>query len=547
MAHDTTLRPSEIKDILLREIEAADLRSLDVEEVGSILEVKDGIARIYGLKQAMAGEMLEITSSETNARITALALNLEEDNIGAVILGDWLHLKENDEVRRTSRVLEVPVGPELVGRVVDALGRPLDGLGEIHASTTRKVESPAPGIIVRQPVKVPLQTGLKAIDSMIPIGRGQRELIIGDRGIGKTAIAIDTIINQRGQGVICVYVAIGQKASTVAAVVERLREAGAMEYSIVVAASASDPAPMQYIAPYCGCAMAEYFMYHEGRDTLCIYDDLSKQAAAYRQLSLVLRRPPGREAYPGDIFYLHSRLLERAAKLRDDPGVVDGTMIFRPGGSLTALPVIETQAGDVSAYIPTNVISITDGQIFLEADLFYAGVRPAINVGISVSRVGGSAQIKAMRQVAGRLRLDLAQYRELEAFSAFASDLDAATKRQLERGARTVEVLKQPQYQPVPVEQQVMIIYAVTNGHLDDVPVAAIREWERGFRDFAHAQFPQVGDRIRTERALSQQTEEELKRAIGEYKRLRGDGQAAAGTPAAAGVPTARQPAAAAR
>jgi F-type H+/Na+-transporting ATPase subunit alpha len=517
MATETTLRPGEIKDILLREIEAADLHDLDVEEVGTVLEVKDGIARIYGLKKAMAGEMLEITSSETGGVITGLALNLEEDNIGAVVLGDYLQLKEGDEVRRTARVLEVPVGQALIGRVVDALGRPIDGLGDIAASTTRKVESPAPGIIVRQPVKEPLQTGIKAVDSMIPIGRGQRELIIGDRGTGKTAVAIDTIINQRGTGVICVYVAIGQKASTVASVVEKLREAGAMEFTIVVVASASDPAPMQYIAPYTGCAMAEYFMYNEGKPTLCVYDDLSKQAAAYRQLSLVLRRPPGREAYPGDVFYLHSRLLERAAKLREDTGVVDNREIFRPGGSLTALPIIETQAGDVSAYIPTNVISITDGQIFLEADLFYAGQRPAINVGISVSRVGGAAQIKAMKAVAGRLRLDLAQYRELEAFSAFASDLDAATKRQLERGARTVEVLKQGQYTPMAVEQQVMIIYAVTNGFLDTIPVAAVRDWERGFHEFMSHQFPQVGERIRTEKGLSKETEGDLRRGIEQY------------------------------
>jgi len=384
---------------------------------------------------------------------------------------------------------------------------------------TRKVESGAPGIIVRQPVKEPLQTGIKAIDSMIPIGRGQRELIIGDRGTGKTAVAIDTIINQKGQGVICVYVAIGQKASTVASVVERLRGVGAMEYTIVVVASASDPAPMQYIAPYCGCAMAEYFMYNEGRPTLCVYDDLSKQAAAYRQLSLVLRRPPGREAYPGDVFYLHSRLLERAAKLREDAGVVDGSNILKPGGSLTALPIIETQAGDVSAYIPTNVISITDGQIFLEADLFFAGVRPAINVGISVSRVGGSAQVKAMRKVAGRLRLDLAQYRELEAFAAFASDLDAATKRQLDRGARTVEVLKQGQYQPMPVEQQVMIIYAVTNGFLDDVPTPNVRAWERGFLDYMAASFPQVGDGLRQAKDLSKELEADLRRGIEAYKK----------------------------
>ena len=519
MATETTLRPGEIKDILLREIEAADLHEFDVEEIGTVLEVKDGIARIYGLRKAMAGEMLEITASETGNVIVGLALNLEEDNIGAVVLGDYLQLKEGDEVRRTARVLEVPVGHALVGRVVDALGRPIDGLGEISTSVTRKVESDAPGIIVRQPVKEPLQTGIKAIDAMIPIGRGQRELIIGDRGTGKTAIAVDTIINQKGTGVICVYVAIGQKASTVASVVEKLKSAGAMEYTIVVAATASDPAPMQYIAPYSGCAMAEYFMYNEGKPTLCVYDDLSKQAAAYRQLSLVLRRPPGREAFPGDVFYLHSRLLERAAKLREDAGVVDGVNILAPGGSLTALPVIETQAGDVSAYIPTNVISITDGQIFLEGDLFYAGVRPAINVGISVSRVGGSAQVKAMKSVAGRLRLDLAQYRELEAFAAFASDLDAATKKQLERGARTVEVLKQPQFQPMAVEDQVMVIYAVTNGHLDDVALPDIKAWERNFLDYMKAQFPQVPDRLRTEKALSKETEGDLKRGIEAFKK----------------------------
>jgi F-type H+/Na+-transporting ATPase subunit alpha len=526
MATATSLRPGEIKDILLREIEAADLRDLDVEEVGTVLEVKDGIARIYGLSKAMSGEMLEVTASETGEKITALALNLEEDNIGAVILGDYLVLKEGDEVRRTQRVLEVPVGPELVGRVVDPLGRPIDDAGEIHATHTRKVESQAPGIIVRQPVKEPLQTGIKAIDSMIPIGRGQRELIIGDRGTGKTAIAVDTIINQKGTGVICVYVAIGQKNSTVAAVVEKLRQSGAMEYTIVVVAGAADPAPMQYIAPYSGCAMAEYFMYNEGKPTLCVYDDLTKQAAAYRQLSLVLRRPPGREAFPGDVFYLHSRLLERAAKLREDNGVVDEN-ILKPGGSLTALPIIETQAGDVSAYIPTNVISITDGQIFLEADLFYSGVRPAVNVGISVSRVGGAAQIKAMKTVAGRLRLDLAQYRELEAFASFASDLDAATKRQLDRGARTVEILKQPQYQPMPVEKQVMIIYAVTNGFLDTLPVADIKGWELGFLDFAHAQFPQIENSIRNDKAMSKEVEADLKRAIEQFNKSRGTGKAA--------------------
>ena len=527
MATETILRPGEIKDILLREIEAADLGELNVEEVGSVLEVKDGIARIYGLAKAMAGEMLEVTSSETGEKITALALNLEEDNIGAVILGDYLQLKEGDEVRRTARVLEVPVGHELVGRVVDPLGRPVDDGGPIKTKNTRKVESEAPGIIVRQPVKEPLQTGIKAVDSMIPIGRGQRELIIGDRGTGKTAIAIDTIINQKGTGVICVYIAIGQKNSTVAAVVEKLRESGAMEYTIVVVAGASDPAPMQYIAPYSGCAMAEYFMYNEGLPTLCVYDDLSKQAAAYRQLSLVLRRPPGREAFPGDVFYLHSRLLERAAKLRNDDGVVDGKVILKPGGSLTALPIIETQAGDVSAYIPTNVISITDGQIFLEADLFYSGVRPAINVGISVSRVGGSAQIKAMKSVAGRLRLDLAQYRELEAFSSFASDLDAATKKQLERGARTVEVLKQPQFRPMPVEQQVMVVYAVTNGFLDAIPVSELKAWERDFLDYMRTQRAQVGEKIRTGKELSKEIEAELKSAIESFNNSRAQKPAA--------------------
>ena len=519
MATQTSLRPGEIKDILLREIEAADLNSLDVEEVGTVLEVKDGVARIYGLQKAMAGEMLEVTSSETGAKITALALNLEEDNIGSVVLGDYLQLKEGDEVRRTGRVLEVPVGPELVGRVVDPLGRPIDGLGPINAKLTRKVESEAPGIIVRQPVKEPLQTGIKSIDAMIPIGRGQRELIIGDRGTGKTAIAIDTIINQKGTGVICVYVAIGQKASTVASVVERLKAAGAMEFTIIVAATASDPAPMQYIAPYSGAAMAEYFMYNEGKATLAVYDDLSKQAAAYRQLSLILRRPPGREAFPGDVFYLHSRLLERAAKLSEDPKIVDGKTILKAGGSLTALPIIETQAGDVSAYIPTNVISITDGQIFLESDLFYSGVRPAVNVGISVSRVGGAAQTKAIKGVAGRLRIDLAQYRELEAFSAFASDLDAATKKQLDRGARTVEMLKQGQYQPMQFDAQAMIIYATINGYLDDVATTAVREWEKGFHEYMKTQFPQVGDKIRSEKAISKETEAELKRGIEQYKK----------------------------
>jgi F-type H+-transporting ATPase subunit alpha len=510
MATDTILRPGELKDILLKEIQAADLAAIDVREVGTVLEVKDGIARIYGLTSAMAGEMLEFTAAETGEKITGQALNLEEDNIGAVILGDYLQLREGDEVRRTGRVLEVPVGKALVGRVVDALGRPVDGLGPIQTSKTRKVEIVAPGIIKRQPVKEPLQTGIKAIDSMIPIGRGQRELIIGDRGTGKTAIAVDTIINQKGQGVICVYIAIGQKNSTVAAVVERLKEHGAMDYTIVVVASASEPAPLQYIAPYSGCTMAEYFMYDEKTATLCIYDDLSKQAAAYRQLSLVLRRPPGREAYPGDVFYLHSRLLERAAKLSDEMG----------GGSLTALPIIETQAGDVSAYIPTNVISITDGQIFLETDLFYSNVRPAVNAGISVSRVGGNAQIKAMKQVAGRLRLDLAQYRELEAFAQFGSELDPATQKQLSRGARIVEILKQPQYRPVPVEQQVMIIFAVTNGYVDDVEVGAVRAWEKAFHDYMAAQHPAIGEEIRTKRALSDDLTARLRQAIDQFKAM---------------------------
>jgi len=510
MATDSILRPGEFKDVLLREIEAAQLTPLDIQEVGSVLEVKDGTARVYGLAGAMAGEMLEFTSSETGQTISGLALNLEEDSLGAVILGDYLMLREGDEVRCTGRVLEVPVGRELVGRVVDPLGRPMDGLGPIKATHARKLESPAPGIVARQPVKEPLQTGIKAIDAMIPIGRGQRELIIGDRGTGKTAIAVDTIINQKGENVICVYIAIGQKNSTVASVVERLKEYDAMAYTIVVVASAADPAPMQYIAPYAGCAMAEYFMYEENGHTLCVYDDLSKQAAAYRQLSLVLRRPPGREAYPGDVFYLHSRLLERAAKLSDAHG----------GGSLTALPVIETQAGDVSAYIPTNVISITDGQIFLETDLFFANVRPAINPGISVSRVGGNAQIKAMKQVAGRLRLDNAQYRELEAFAQFASDLDAATQKQLARGERIVGVLKQPQYHPLPVEHQILVIFAVTNGYLDDVSTDKIQTWETEFLEFISSSRPEVARTIRTRRALDDELIAEMRKAIEDFKAL---------------------------
>ncbi|HEX8212819.1 MAG TPA: F0F1 ATP synthase subunit alpha, partial [Longimicrobium sp.] len=468
MAVDTQLRASEIKNVLLGEIERYE-NNFTAEEVGEVLEVKDGIARIYGLGGAMSSELLEITATESGQVVSALALNLEEDNIGAVVMGDWTVIQEGDRVRRTGRVFDIPVGPAYLGRVVNPLGEPVDGRGPIPSVGRRAVDVVAPGIVLRQPVKEPMQTGIKAIDALIPIGRGQRELIIGDRGTGKTAVAIDAIINQKGQGVVCVYVAIGQKNSTIAGVVARLEAAGAMEYTIVVAASASDPAPLQYIAPYSGTALAEYFMYTKdengkGKATLCVYDDLSKQAVAYRQMSLVLRRPPGREAYPGDVFYLHSRLLERAAKLSDEMG----------GGSLTALPLIETQAGDVSAYIPTNVISITDGQIFLESNLFYSGVRPAVNVGISVSRVGGSAQIKAMKKVAGKLKGELAQYRELEAFAAFGSELDAVTPRQLARGARSVEVLKQGQYAPAPVEHQVAIIYALTNGYLDNVDLPQV-------------------------------------------------------------------------
>ncbi len=519
MATEFILRPGELKEVLLREIAAADLSPSATTEVGTVLEVRDGVARIYGLASATSGEMLEFTATETGEVLTGLVLNLEEDNVGAVVLGEYTALKEGDEVRRTGRLLDIPCGPGMLGRVVNPLGEPVDGRGAIAAATRRPVEIIAPGIIVRQPVKEPLQTGIKAIDSMIPIGRGQRELIIGDRGTGKTAIAIDTIINQKGQDVVCVYIAIGQKKSTVATVVEKLKETGAMEYTIVVEASAADPAPLQYIAPYAGTALAEYFMYEEGRATLCVYDDLSKQAVAYRQMSLILRRPPGREAYPGDVFYLHSRLLERAAKISEDAKLTKfDPRIKKPGGSLTALPIIETQAGDVSAYIPTNVISITDGQIFLTTDLFYSNVRPAVDAGISVSRVGGNAQIKAMKQVAGPLRLSLAQFRELEAFAQFGSDLDAATQKQLARGARLVEILKQPQYQPVPVDQQVAIIYAVTNGHLDDVDVAQVRKWEAEFLAYLETQRPKVLDGIRTKKTLDDENTAALKAAIAEFK-----------------------------
>ncbi len=521
----TRLRASEIKKALVQQIERYE-EELHAEEIGEVLEVSDGVARIWGLRSAMANEMLEIESRETGEMVVALALNLEEDNIGAVVLGDYLHLKEGDTVRLTGQVLSVPVGPELLGRVVNPLGEPLDGKGPIECRQRLKVERKAPGIVYRRPVKEPLQTGLKAIDSMTPIGRGQRELIIGDRRTGKTAIAVDTIINQRGGDVVCVYVGIGQKASTIAQLVNRLEEEGALGHSIVVAANASDPATLQYIAPYCGCTMAEYFMYKEGRHTLCVYDDLSKQAQAYRQLSLVLRRPPGREAYPGDIFYLHSRLLERAAKITEDVEIIAGhPEIEKPGGSLTALPIIETQAGDVAAYIPTNVISITDGQIYLEGDLFYAGVRPAMNVGISVSRVGGSAQLKAMRRVAGRLRLDLAQYRELEAFAQFAAELDTATQRQLARGERMVEVLKQGQYQPLSVENQVMVIYAGTNGHLDDVEVADIKAWEADFYAYMKASHPGLGAEIRKHGQLTDELEKQLVAAIKEFKERFGAGK----------------------
>ncbi len=503
---DSQLRASEIKGVLLNAIENYE-EDLHAEEVGEVLEVKDGIARIYGLTNAMASEMLEITPPGGGDPVTALALNLEEDNIGAVILGDWTGLHEGNEVRRTGRVLEVPTGQGYLGRVVDALGEPVDGKGPIEPiEGARQIDIVAPGIVLRQPVDEPLQTGIKAIDAMIPIGRGQRELIIGDRSTGKSAITIDTIINQRDTDVICVYCAVGQRAGKVASVVETLREAGAMDYTIVVAANASDPAPMQYIAPYTATALAEHFMW-EGKPTLVVYDDLTKQAQAYRQLSLVLRRPPGREAYPGDVFYLHSRLLERAARLSDEQG----------GGSLTALPIIETQAGDVSAYIPTNVISITDGQIFLEPDLFYAGVRPAVNVGISVSRVGGAAQIKAMKTVAGRLRLDLAQYRELEAFAQFGSDLDPATQRQLARGERTVELLKQPQYDPMRVENQVVSIFAVTNGYLDGIPVERVGVWERELLAFVASQRADLLEGIREQKALTDELRTRLQEVLEEF------------------------------
>ena len=496
-----SFRPEEVSAILAQELERYEAK-LETKSVGSVLSVGDGIARLWGLEDAMAGELIRFPGD-----VIGMVLNLEEDNVGAVLFGSDKNIKEGDRVERTNRIASVPVGRAMIGRVVNAIGQPVDGKGPIGADKFRNIEFKAPGVIDRQPVTEPLQTGIKAIDAMIPIGRGQRELIIGDRQTGKTTIALDTILNQKGTGVICVYVAIGQKESTVANVVGILEKYGAMEYTIVVTASASESAPLQYIAPYAGVAMGEEFTYAGGH-VLCVYDDLSKHANAYRQLALLLRRPPGREAFPGDVFYLHSRLLERACKLSDEKG----------GGSLTALPFIETQAGDVSAYIPTNVISITDGQIFLESDLFYSGVRPAINVGISVSRVGGNAQIKAMRQVAGRLRLDLAQYRALAAFAQFGSDLDKTTQAQLTRGERMVELLKQGQFVPMAVERQVLSIWAGANGYLDDVPVQAVRRFESEWLGFLDQQYGEVVHNVRTARAISQEDEKRLHEAAKSFK-----------------------------
>jgi F-type H+-transporting ATPase subunit alpha len=495
------IRVEEVSEVLKAKIKKFE-RVLEAKDTGTVLSAGDGIARVYGLESAVAGELVDFPGG-----IKGLVLNLEASNVGIAILGDYEQIKEGDTVKRTGEIAAVPVGEALLGRVVDTLGNPIDGKGAIKAQDKRFIEVKAPGIVPRQGVKEPLQTGIKAVDAMIPIGRGQRELIIGDRQTGKTAVAIDTIINQKGQGVYCFYVAVGQKQSTVAQVVAKLEKHGAMEYTTVISAPATATAPLQFLAPYSGCAMAEYFR-DSGRHALIIYDDLSKQAVAYRQMSLLLRRPPGREAYPGDVFYLHSRLLERACKLSDKMG----------GGSLTALPIIETQAGDVSAYIPTNVISITDGQIYLETDLFYSGVRPAINVGLSVSRVGGSAQIKAMRAVAGTLRLSLAQFRELEAFSQFGSDLDAATQQQLRRGARLVEVLKQGQYSPYPVERQVALIFAATQGFLDDVAVDKVKAFETEFLSFLEANYPEVLKGIVTSKTLSDELKAELKSAIQKFK-----------------------------
>jgi F-type H+-transporting ATPase subunit alpha len=556
------IRPEEIIPILERELESYN-REIEEVGVGTVLQVGDGIARIYGLQDCMVSELLEFAdekgnpiTDENNAVIRAIALNLEEDNVGAIILGPDVDIFEGTTVRRTGKIIEVPVGEAMLGRVVSAVGDPLDGKGPIITDKTAYIEARAPGVVDRQPVKEPLQTGLKAIDALVPIGRGQRELIIGDRGIGKTAIALDTIINQKGGDVVCIYVAVGQKATTVNSVRLALEEHGAMDYTIIVSATASEPAPMQYIAPYTGCTLGEYFR-DQGKHALVIYDDLSKHAVAYRQVSLLLRRPPGREAYPGDVFYLHSRLLERAAKVREDyilvPKTADGatmqgvdgklyegsegqkhareTLAQLPnaadlevrkvpgtGGSLTALPIIETLASDVSAYIPTNVISITDGQIFLEPDLFYSGVRPAINAGISVSRVGRSAQVNAMKKVAGRMRLDLAQYREVQAFSQFASDLDKATRDQLERGSRLVELLKQPQFKPMPVDQQVVIIFAGYNGYLDDIPVNQVRKFEEEFHPFMAENYPDIMEKISRTKDVDDDTEAALRKAIDAFK-----------------------------
>jgi F-type H+-transporting ATPase subunit alpha len=497
----TTIRAEEITSIIQQEIEGYQ-SVLDVKEVGTVLSVSDGTARIHGLEKVMYGELIEFPHG-----VVGIAFNLEEDNVGAVLLGDFSKIKSGDQVRRTSRIMSVPVGEALIGRVVNAIGQPLDGKGPIQTKHYSQVERLAPGIVDRQPVREPVQTGLKAIDAMIPIGRGQRELIIGDRQTGKTAVALDTIINQKDGNLICIYVAIGQKNSTIAQVVKTLTDYDAMRYTIVVAAPASDPAPMLYLAPYAGCAMGEYFRDNK-QHALTIYDDLSKHAVAYREISLVLRRPPGREAYPGDVFYLHSRLLERAAKLSDAKG----------GGSLTSLPIIETQAGDISAYIPTNVISITDGQIYLETDLFHSGIRPAINVGNSVSRVGGSAQIKAMKQTAGMLRLELAQYRELAAFSQFGSDLDAATQRQLARGARLTEILKQGQYEPLPVEKQVVIIYAAINGYLDELPITEGRRFEQELYKFLDNERPQALKLIATKKSIDDEVKKTLSEVLNDFK-----------------------------
>jgi F-type H+-transporting ATPase subunit alpha len=497
------IRPDEISNIIRQQIESYD-QEVQIDNVGTVLQIGDGIARVYGLEQVMAGELLEFCD-----KTIGIALNLENDNVGVVLMGTGIEILEGSSVRSTGKIAQVPVGEGFLGRVVDALARPIDGKGDIPSTESRLVESVAPGIITRKSVCEPVQTGITAIDAMIPIGRGQRELIIGDRQTGKTSVAIDTILNQKGEDLICVYVAVGQKASSVAAVVTSIEERGASDYTIIVAANADDPATLQYIAPYTGAALAEYFMYN-GKATLAIYDDLSKQASAYRQMSLLLRRPPGREAYPGDVFYLHSRLLERAAKLSDDLG----------GGSMTALPIIETQAGDVAAYIPTNVISITDGQIFLSGDLFNSGIRPAINVGISVSRVGSAAQIKAMKQVAGKLKLELAQFAELEAFSQFASDLDQATQNELARGVRLREMLKQAQNSPIPVEEQVCVIYTGINGFLDDVEVDSVRSFCLKLRTYLKSSTPQLLSTIKSEQKLSPESEEALKKAIADAKAM---------------------------